>query len=251
MPGRFLPPAEDIGEQLSGGGGVVDAPDPGHVRTRRRVDPDHEPRSQRLFRDAVPCSSRWPGDPGAHGLLTSRVGLRRPVAEPRAGAERGRRRGALRRAGAGVRRLRGSSRGRRLAEWRRQAVPANQVWNVPPGVNMSLDLSDRSRRPLRARRRLPQRRVRELVPCRCSSARCSALPARACAQRPRRGSRWNTTNCMRPFSVADRWTDDAGPVRRLQSLGEVRRQCRRAGPDTTLHPDRMGGSRPTSGPSWF
>ena len=29
MPGRFLPPNEDIGEQLSGGGGVVDAPDAG------------------------------------------------------------------------------------------------------------------------------------------------------------------------------------------------------------------------------
>jgi pilus assembly protein CpaC len=26
MPGRFLPPGEDIGEQLRGGGGVVDAP---------------------------------------------------------------------------------------------------------------------------------------------------------------------------------------------------------------------------------
>jgi hypothetical protein len=29
MPGRFLPPTEDIGEQLRGGGGVVDAPDAG------------------------------------------------------------------------------------------------------------------------------------------------------------------------------------------------------------------------------
>jgi pilus assembly protein CpaC len=29
MPTRFLPPNEDIGEQLRGGGGVVDAPDPG------------------------------------------------------------------------------------------------------------------------------------------------------------------------------------------------------------------------------
>ena len=29
MPGRFLPPGEDVGEQLSGGGGVVDAPAPG------------------------------------------------------------------------------------------------------------------------------------------------------------------------------------------------------------------------------
>jgi pilus assembly protein CpaC len=29
MPGRFLPPGDDVGEQLSGGGGVVDAPPPG------------------------------------------------------------------------------------------------------------------------------------------------------------------------------------------------------------------------------
>ena len=29
MPGRFLPPGDDVGEQLSGGGGVVDAPAPG------------------------------------------------------------------------------------------------------------------------------------------------------------------------------------------------------------------------------
>ena len=28
MPGRFLPPGDDVGEQLSGGGGVVDAPAP-------------------------------------------------------------------------------------------------------------------------------------------------------------------------------------------------------------------------------
>ena len=35
MPGRFLPPGDDVGEQLSGGGGVVDAPAPDD-RTRRR-----------------------------------------------------------------------------------------------------------------------------------------------------------------------------------------------------------------------
>jgi pilus assembly protein CpaC len=32
MPGRFLPPGDDVGEQLSGGGGVVDAPTPAPAR---------------------------------------------------------------------------------------------------------------------------------------------------------------------------------------------------------------------------
>jgi pilus assembly protein CpaC len=32
MPGRFLPPGDDVGEQLRGGGGVVDAPAPRPVR---------------------------------------------------------------------------------------------------------------------------------------------------------------------------------------------------------------------------
>ena len=34
LPGRFLPSGDDIGEQLEGGGGAVDAPTPARTATR-------------------------------------------------------------------------------------------------------------------------------------------------------------------------------------------------------------------------
>ena len=163
--------------------------------------------------------------------------LRRPVGEPRPGAERRRRRRARGRDGAGVRRPRRSAGDDGQASASATAPPlANEVWSAgtrrvnsvtwacPTGVVGTL----------RAGGRLPQRRVRQhALPT--FFGQVLGITRRVCEPRPPRRSRsGNATNCMRPFAVADKWIEQREPPPdEVRPMDEARQQRRAARPGTT------------------
>ncbi len=135
----------------------------------------------------------------------------------------------------------------------RLAVLANNVWAQAPGVNMSWACptgvvgrcarADVYRNGEFASANLPVI-FGPVLGITTHGVRATATAVVSVA---------NSTNCMRPFSVADRWLEVLGTTPDVYDHWEKGRQRRRGtgSPRHLLAPEPGGRSRPTSAPSRF